>query len=58
VLNVPGPYFRNEEVLLAPQKTEDYKDKHDNDQNMHGGSSTFGVSKAVLEPFFMNRTAT
>jgi len=30
-------YFRSGEVLLAPQKTDDNKDKHDNDQNMHGG---------------------
>jgi hypothetical protein len=35
-LNALDPYFRSGEGLLAPQKAEDNKNKHDNDQNMHG----------------------
>jgi hypothetical protein len=54
-----NPYFREQrDVLLAPQKADDNKNKHDNDQNMHGGSSSSCVLQAVLEPCFMNRTAT
>jgi hypothetical protein len=37
VMHLEGLYFRGREVLLAPQKTDDNKNEHDNDQNMHGG---------------------
>jgi hypothetical protein len=40
-LNMGRPYFRSGGVLLTPQKTDDNKNKHDNDQNMHGGVIQF-----------------
>ena len=39
-------YFGSWEFLLAPQKTDDNKNQHDNDQDMHGGSFSF----AFCEP--------
>jgi hypothetical protein len=34
---------------FSSAKDDDNKNKHDNDQNMHDGSSSFCVLQAVLE---------